>query len=77
MSNDDEKIDRIRIIAAEILGLDPGELTEESGVDVTEEWDSLRHLTIMTGVEQQFGHRFSPEDLAEAQTIAAIAARLP
>lgn len=75
--SDSEKIDRIRGVVAEILDLDPGELTAESGVDVTGEWDSLRHLTIMMEVEQQFGHEFSPEDLAEAQTIAAIAARLP
>ena len=75
--NDGEKIDRIRIIVAEILGLEARELTEESGVDVTERWDSLSHLTIMAEIEQRFGHSFSPEDLAEAQTIAVIASRLP
>jgi acyl carrier protein len=76
MSNNG-KIDRLRIIVAEILGLDPGEVTGQSGVDLTEDWDSMRHLMIMMEVEQQFGYQFSPDDLSEARTISAIASRLP
>jgi acyl carrier protein len=73
----DEKLDRVRMIVADILAQEPGALTESSGVDVTPEWDSLRHLAIMTEVEQQFGHRFELDDILEARTISAIVARLP
>ncbi len=76
MSNNG-KIDQLRIIVAEILGIDPDEVTEQSGVDHTEDWDSMRHLMIMMEVEQQFGHQFSPDDLSEVRTISAIASRLP
>lgn len=73
----DAKIIRIRSIVADILGLAPEELSEDSGVDLTEGWDSLKNLTILMEVEQQFGHQFSPDELAEANTIRAIARRLP
>jgi acyl carrier protein len=70
-------MDMVRMIAADILRVDPAELTENSGMDITDGWDSLRQLMIIMEVEQQCGCRFDVADLEEAHTIAAIADRLP
>lgn len=77
MTADAIKIQTVCRIAAEILGLDPAALDTRSGVDRTEGWDSLKNLTILMEVEAQAGACFSPEDMAEARTVGAIAARLP
>jgi acyl carrier protein len=74
---DDSKIARLRDIVGDILGQDPANLGEDSGVDVTEGWDSLKNLIILMEVEQEFDHRFPTDDLAEIKTIRAIAAHLP
>jgi acyl carrier protein len=73
----DSKVETIRLIVAEILGADPHDLTEESGVDVTKGWDSLQNLVILMAIEEEFGHQFSPADMTEIKTIQAVANRLP
>lgn len=68
-----DTVSRISEIVADILGLEPEHLDAASGVDVTDGWDSIQHLTIMMDVEAEFGTRFSPGQLADAQTLGAIA----
>lgn len=57
---------------ADILGLPIDAVDERSGIDVTDGWDSLQHLTIMMEIEQQLEVQFSPDDLADAKTVADI-----
>lgn len=59
-------------VAASVLGHNVADITPESGVDVTERWDSLQHLAIMMAIEDESGAKFQPEALAEARTVAKI-----
>jgi len=67
---------RICAIAADILGIEAEELGPQSGLDVTDGWDSIQHLSIMMDVEAEFGARFSPGELAQLQTVEQIAAKV-
>ena len=67
-----DTLSRISEIVADILGLEPEDLDAASGVDVTDGWDSIQHLAIMMDVEAEFSTRFTPGQLADAQTMGAI-----
>jgi len=73
-------VDQLREIVADILDLDPEQLTSESGPGRVDKWDSLAHLSIITAVEGAYGVKF---DMAEIERInsfdalvKALAARL-
>ena len=46
------------------------------GVGAFPEWDSLGTFNLLVLVEDTFGVRFSPEDMAEIKTLADIRRRL-
>jgi acyl carrier protein len=57
---------------ADILGHDPAQLGDDSGLDVTAGWDSLQHLSIIMALEEELGVRVDPEDVTTHRTIGAI-----
>ena len=52
--------------------------TAEQGGDVvrerTAEWDSLRHIELVLGLEEQFAVRFGPDEVPGLVSTVAIAA---
>ena len=64
--------DRLYNTLAVILGIDRGELSEESSPDTIQNWDSLNHLNIILAVEGEFGVGLSPEDAMEMRNVGLI-----
>ena len=64
-------IDNLREIVADILDVEPSRISLESGPGVTDNWDSLAHLSIMTATEEAYGVKF---DMTEIQRIDSFAA---
>ena len=62
---------RVLEIVREITNID--ELDLDSTLDITE-WDSLAKVTFITDIDTEFGKIIAPEDLANATTIADLAA---
>lgn len=58
----DEIEDRVRGILADVLGLDPSEVTEETSPDTVKAWDSLQHLTIVLSLEEVFEIQLDEEE---------------
>jgi acyl carrier protein len=71
MSND--HLERIRQIAADLLGVPLDAVTVDSSPDTIEGWDSLQHLNLMLAVEETFGIYLSPEDGERMKSIGAAA----
>ena len=49
------------------------EVSEASSPDSIPAWDSLQHLMLVVGLEQEFAVEFSPEEVEELATVELIA----
>jgi acyl carrier protein len=64
--------DRLSQTVAEVLGVTPDELLEESSQDTIASWDSLGHLNLVIALEEEFGIRLSAEDMLAMRSVRAI-----
>lgn len=65
-------INSLKSVIAEVLKIDPALLDEESGMNVTENWDSLNQFMITTAIERDFDVRLVFSDMEEVSTLEAI-----
>lgn len=56
-------------IVAEVLELNESEIRDDLTRRDVDQWDSLRHLTLIAALEEELGLRFSMEEI---QSIAGI-----
>ncbi len=45
---------RLRLVIADVLGVAPSAITEESSPETLEQWDSLRHMSLIVALEEEF-----------------------
>lgn len=62
----------MREIVASILGVSPNEIQESSSPRDFAQWDSAAHIEIMLSVEAEYGVRFTPEEMLEGLSVAAL-----
>jgi acyl carrier protein len=62
----------LKAVIAEVLQVDPSSLTEEAGMNVTENWDSLNQFLITTAIERDLGARLVFSDMEEVSTLKAL-----
>ena len=67
-------LDRVRRIAADVLGLPVEQVTADSSPDAIEKWDSLQHLNLLLALEQDFGLNFTPDEIERMLSIGHITA---
>lgn len=68
---------RVTETIANALGLPPGRVKPEDGIDTFPEWDSLGHLNILMALEKEFGGQVAKiPGLAKATSVKAIVALL-
>jgi len=61
---------KVREIAGDVLEAD---VTPESSPSTIESWDSVKHLTLMLALEEEYGFQFLPEEMDQAKSIGQIA----
>ena len=66
----------LKSVIAEVLEIDPASLTDDAGMNVTENWDSLNQFMITTAIERDFGARLVFNEMEEISTLQAIRAFL-
>ena len=59
-------------VIAETLRVSTNELTLDSGIDKTRNWDSLKHMEVLLNIEARFEIIFDIEELGTLTTIAQI-----
>lgn len=59
---------RLREIMADILEVDPGAISADFGKEDARMWDSVRHLYLMTAVEEEFGIKLTMEQIVEVDS---------
>ena len=56
--------DKLKRIVADVLEVEPGTIGPDFSMDTVEQWDSLRHLTLVLAIEDEFGISVPDEEAA-------------
>lgn len=64
---------RIKEIIAGVIKVEGSQLGPEAALGITDGWDSLAQLEIITRLEQESGIRLSAEDSIYAESLADLA----
>lgn len=64
--------EKLRMIMAEVLEVNPAQITAQTSVENQPKWDSLRHMNLIFAIEDSFGVRFTDDELPNLISVAAI-----
>ena len=71
--NTETSIDeRLRSLAAMVLGAEADEISDDSSPDTLLAWSSVRHLSLVAAVEEEFAIRLSMADIHAAQRFGEL-----
>ncbi len=56
---------KIKEIMANVFGISPDEIPENADSSDTKEWDSLKHMTLILALEEEFGIEFDEQQIVE------------
>jgi len=64
--------DRIRRVMADVLDVPAASIADDAAPGVLAQWDSLRHLNLIAALEDEFGCRFSDDEMSALLNFALI-----
>ncbi len=56
--------DKLKQVVADVLEVDPATIGADFSMDTVEQWDSLRHMTLVLSIEDEFGISIPDEEAA-------------
>lgn len=59
-------------VVARVFSLDPSEVTDQSSKETIAEWDSMGHLSLVTGLEEEFKVSLAIADAMEMTSVHHI-----
>ena len=59
-------------VVARALSAKAASISDESSPETLRRWDSLRHLDLMTAIEDAYGVRFSTAEIMRAKSVGDI-----
>ena len=59
-------------VVSEVLGVPADALTDDSSPENIESWDSLKHMNLVLALEEEFGIRFSDEQIVAMLSVRSI-----
>jgi len=65
---------QIKELVAGILSVPVDVIEDDAAIGDIPEWDSLRHIQIVTAIEEKFGFRFTPDVMMDLEDIGDIVA---
>jgi len=66
----------LKRLMSSLLELKPEEINDETSNDNTESWDSLKHMEIISTIEDNFNITFSADEIIELTSFKKIKAIL-
>ena len=73
MMDRQEVFNRLNEIFQDIFDDEELVVTDETCADDVEDWDSLRHITLISAVERAFGFKFAMKEVLEMENVGAMA----
>jgi acyl carrier protein len=64
--------ERVFDIIAQVMNVTVGSLSEESSPESIEAWDSLKHMSLILTLEEEFGIQFSDEEIVTMLNVGLI-----
>lgn len=64
--------ERIRSVMGAVFGVDPDSIDDNATPGRIEQWDSMRHMSLILALEDEFGVRFSDEEVSELMSFKLI-----
>lgn len=64
--------DKVKKVVSQILKIELSEVSNNTGMDTVEEWDSLKQMQIVMALEDELKIVFAEEDLFDANSVEAI-----
>jgi len=65
-------IDKLKVIVADALEIEPSQVTNDMCSDNYPEWDSVRHVSIVMMIEEQCDIMFDEDDLTSMTNFGAL-----
>jgi acyl carrier protein len=59
-------------VVARILRVPAASISDETSPETLPRWDSLKHLDLMTGIEDAYGIQFSTADIMRAKSVGEV-----
>ncbi|HEX5237156.1 MAG TPA: acyl carrier protein [Sphingomicrobium sp.] len=72
MKTDSEVLSELQPIFDDIFGQESIALTPETTSDDIVTWDSVAHVSMIVGVEKQFGIMFDPDEIMDMADVGAL-----
>jgi acyl carrier protein len=66
--------ERVKRVLGSVLGVPADEIVDESSPDTIGTWDSLNHMNLVMALEQEFGIRFSEDQIVDLLSCEIIEA---
>ena len=64
--------DKIRKVMAATFNVDMSQIHERTSVDTLEEWDSLKHMTLVIALEEEFDVEFDHSEYLNLTNFVSI-----
>ena len=59
-------------IVSNILNIKKSKITENSGINTIEQWDSLKHMQIISAIEEEYKIEFSEQELIRSSNVKKL-----
>ena len=57
--------DKIKNILATVMSIDPKDISESTSADTVDAWDSLRHMMVISALEEAYAIDFDDKEVTE------------
>jgi acyl carrier protein len=64
--------ERIKKVMASVFNMDISEIDNDVSPDSIKTWDSLKHMTLVLSLEEEFGIRFKQEQIIDLLSFKLI-----
>lgn len=68
----EDALQKLKKIIADVLGLDETSITQSFSYRDTDRWDSLKHMEIITSLEQNYSVTFTVDEIVNMTSVEEI-----
>ena len=62
----------IKKIMSDLFGISENEITDDTSVDNTKNWDSLKHMELIVSIEEEFDITLSADEIVSLTSFAKV-----
>ena len=67
---------RIKIVMSSVLNISKSEIENKTSSDTIKSWDSLKHMNLIVGLEEEFDIEFDTDEIGNLLNYESISAHI-